>query len=132
MKRIKYIFGEILVIQDITENSYYNSEYDRLDDTGSFTADQIRQDLDSRNIKQYFEEEKLLRFEDTIKRNEVYNILKGMPLSEIKALNEKGILDIRIKYLVEQAIKEKLDAIKTDDEPQAFAFLFEKAKEKVK
>ena len=127
MRRIKYIFGDIVVIQDIKENPFYESEYNRLDGIGSFTLDQINEHLENEGIKEFFEDQKLVRFENN-KREEISNILKEMSLSELEELQKKGIFNVILEYLVKEAINEKINASKIDNTPKAFAFLYERSK----
>ncbi len=127
MRRIKYIFGDIVVIQDIKENPFYESEYNRLDGIGSFTLDQINEHLENEGINEFFEDQKLVRFENN-KREEISNILKEMSLSELEELQKKGIFNVILEYLVKEAINEKINASKIDNTPKAFAFLYERSK----
>lgn len=127
MKKIKYIFGDMIVIQDIKENPFYESEYNRLDGIGSFTLDQINEQLENEGIKEFFEDRKLIRFENS-QREEISKILKGMSLSELEELQKKGIFNIVLEYLVKEAITEKINATKIDNSPKAFAFLYEQSK----
>ncbi|MBR1544822.1 MAG: hypothetical protein IJ638_02665 [Alphaproteobacteria bacterium] len=105
MKKITNILNNIISIVEITDNELWEIEYDRLDNTGSFTANEILQNLKDRNISDKKTTIEVKRINE-MAPTEINKILNGMNIADLKVLllniQENDIAKNKIAKIIKQ------------------------------
>ena len=107
MRKIKSIVGNMVYFSDLKENAYWDNMYDRMDNNAFYTANQIIEDLDDKDIKKYIVVDRELSINEYGEEILLSDIVK-MRADDIMnlSLNIKGnpkilkIFQIMINFLI--------------------------------